>query len=137
MKHRCPCKYNKTQNKLRTILEDLFPYYLIKYNFKGFSWLKMKSGRRQEIDIYIPDLKLAIEYDGPQHFISIKHFGGKKQLSIQKMRDRNKNRKIKAHANDVKIFIRIPYTEPINKKNIIRILSNNGIRLKLGEDNDI
>ena len=39
------------------------------------------------IDIYIPDLSLAIEYDGKQHYSPINFFGGNDGFNIQSKRD--------------------------------------------------
>lgn len=41
-------------------------------------------------DAFIPDLKLAVEYQGVQHFKSIDFFGGKKALELTQKRDREK-----------------------------------------------
>ena len=80
-----------------------------------------------ELDIYIPDLKLAIEYDGIQHFKPIEFWGGKEAFEKQQQRDQLKNKLISEHPEDVKIFIRIPYTESIIKENIQRILFDSGV----------
>ena len=46
--------------------------------------------RRLEIDIFIPELKLGIEYQGEQHYKPVEQFGGKKALNRQKIRDKLK-----------------------------------------------
>jgi hypothetical protein len=70
------CSHGKTQNMIEDIVKRLFPGLEIYSNYRKFDWLKDKG--KLEIDIWIPFLKLAIEYDGAQHFQSIEHFGGKK-----------------------------------------------------------
>ena len=42
------------------------------------------------LDVYIPELKIAFEYQGRQHFEAIEYFGGKDGLERLKERDRKK-----------------------------------------------
>lgn len=46
------------------------------------SWLG-----KQRLDIYIPSLKIALEYNGEQHYYPIEFFGGKKGFEETKARD--------------------------------------------------
>lgn len=57
---------------------------------------------RQHIDIWIPDIKFAIEYQGIQHYESVKHFGGDKGLENNLKRDERK-RKL-CEENGVKLL---------------------------------
>ena len=119
----CP-KCNKSgglqQGKLLKIIQKLFPNTTIYFNYRGFSWLRKK--KRLEIDILIPGIKLAIEYDGIQHYKKIWE-----PLKIIQARDKIKNKLINEHPEDVRFFIRIPYTIQITKDNVIKILKENGI----------
>ena len=68
-------------------------FYEIKNHFK--SDLVVHHGRptwlgRQHLDIYMPDLNIAIEYQGDQHFKPIDFFGGKRALKKNKERDERK-----------------------------------------------
>lgn len=45
---------------------------------------------RLELDIYIPELKIGIEYQGIQHYRPVKHWGGEKALMKCKERDKRK-----------------------------------------------
>ena len=47
---------------------------------------------RQHLDIYVPDLGLAIEYMGEQHYHPIEFFGGKEALKKRKELDKRKAR---------------------------------------------
>jgi hypothetical protein len=38
-------------------------------------------------DVWMPELKIAIEYHGPQHFEAMKHFGGAEALEATHNRD--------------------------------------------------
>ena len=48
---------------------------------------------RQELDIFVPSLKLAIEYQGEQHFMPVEAWGGKNALKKTQQRDEEKKRK--------------------------------------------
>jgi hypothetical protein len=135
----CPeCKNFKTQNRLKHLIQEVLNDLKIISNFRGFDWLVCQSGAKQEIDIWAPELKLAIEYDGEQHFRPVR-FGGmllsdaqKNFKNIQRL-DILKNEKIKANPQDVKYFIRFNYTE--KKKLTVdyiqkRIEEETGIKIK-------
>jgi hypothetical protein len=55
-----------TQKKLENILKNIYPKFKHFFNYRRFFWLRNK--KNLEIDIWIPNIKLAIEYDGKQHF---------------------------------------------------------------------
>lgn len=63
-----------------------------------------------EFDFYLPNIRVAIEYDGVQHFKPVKYFGGIDAFIDQKRRDSEKNQ----YCIDSQIkLIRISYTEDI------------------------
>lgn len=127
-RYSCPqCSSCKSQKKLFKTIKKIFLNLDCFFNFKEFVWLRSKSSRPQEIDIFVPALKLAIEYDGKQHFQSIDFFGGEKAFNLIKKLDQNKNKLISEHPEDVKTFIRIPYWEYITEENVIRILKESGV----------
>lgn len=107
----CPQCKNKTQAVITNIIKDIFPGFDVISNYRGFDWLRTKKNRRQEVDIFVPELKLAIEYDGEQHFLPIKRFGGNKGYKRVKRLDANKNKKIAEHPECIRFFIRFNYTE--------------------------
>ena len=112
----------KEQNKLYTILCDIFTTDVYQ-NYKGFDWLiTPDTKKRIEIDIWIPSVKLAIEYDGEQHFRAIDFFGGEKTFKRQQKLDKYKNKLIK-ESNIVKYFVRFDYTEKMDKEYIITKLN--------------
>jgi hypothetical protein len=75
---------------------------------------------RQRLDIFIPELNLAIEYQGQQHYNEIKHFGGKEGLKKAIERDQIKSNKCK--KNGVKL-IYFTYKENISEKLVEKKLS--------------
>lgn len=135
----CP-KCNKNggveQRKLVNILNAMFPKSTVKENYRGFDWLKYK--RNLELDIFIPEYKLAIEYDGKQHF-KLSYFGdstkkGSKQVlkEIQK-RDRLKDKLIKENKQDIKYFVRFNYKDKITKEMVKLKLVNVGLDMNRGK----
>lgn len=58
----------------------------------------------QRLDIYIPELKLAIEYQGQQHFKAVGLFGGKEGLAKTKRRDKDKFIKCKNNGINLVYF---------------------------------
>ena len=111
----CPkCKSYKTQKLIHDIVIRVLELSEneIHMNYKEFKWLKTSTYGKQEIDIYVPKYKLAIEYDGEQHFSPVK-FGQMsdetaiKRLDRQKELDHIKNIKIANSPKDIRFFIRI------------------------------
>lgn len=77
----CPkCAFRESQKLLTTIISALFPKYCVLSEYRDFVWQKMSNGHKLSFDIYIPELKLAIERDGEQHFMPVQ-FGG---MSLKK-----------------------------------------------------
>ena len=73
------------------IEESLYQYFLSKYNIVErnvkFDWLG-----RQSIDIYLPEYKIGIEYQGEQHFLPFNYMGGEDGLKHRKELDELKNK---------------------------------------------
>ena len=66
---------------------------------------------RQSLDLYIPSLKTAIEYQGIQHYLPIEFFGGEEALSLRRELDQ------RCKENDVRL-IAWPYDIEPTDKNI-------------------
>jgi hypothetical protein len=47
-------------------------------------------GRGQSLDIFVPSLELAIEYQGEQHFVALDHWGGEVGLAGRRELDERK-----------------------------------------------
>lgn len=124
----CPfCRNFTTQNELQKIIEDILNIKAVP-NYRDFEWLKNpKTNRKLEIDIWFPNIKLAVEYDGKQHFKAIKFFGGENRLLKSKKRDRLKNKKIKQHSEDIKYFIRFNYKENITPDYVYKKINELGV----------
>ncbi|MDA3905119.1 MAG: hypothetical protein PF484_03500 [Bacteroidales bacterium] len=68
-----------------------------------------------ELDIYIPNIKVGIEYQGKQHFEPIEHFGGLK--SFEKLIERDKKKKILCEENNIELIYFI-HNEKLNTESV-------------------
>ncbi len=119
--HRYSSSQSKSQSHLFKLIEELFPQYQIYSNHpitnnnnnnntgKDNNRIHTSNSRTRnmkysqlELDIYIPSLQLAIEYQGEQHFQSYPLFGS---LSLQQHRDEEK-RKVSSLSS---LLIVLPY----------------------------
>ena len=67
-------------------------------------------------DFYIPSKNIYIEYDGEQHFRTVKSWGGAEGFKKVQLRDSMKNKFCETH--NIKLY-RISYKDDINKKLMI------------------
>jgi len=85
----------------------LFPTYTVEREASP-SWIG-----QQRLDVYIPDLKLAIEYQGEQHYKAVELFGGKEGL--KKTKERDKDKLIKCKHNNIDL-IYFSYKDNLSEK---------------------
>jgi len=97
----CPsCKESKGEERIRLWLDKNSIDYVREHKFPNLPKLRF--------DFYLPDHNTTIEFDGIQHFISVKRWGGEKGLKKRQELDEIKNQF--CVDNNTKL-IRIPYTE--------------------------
>jgi len=136
----CPRCRDKSQNMLANNIKEIYAGCVVEQKYRGFKWLDTKNGGRQELDIWLPEIKLAIEYDGQGHFYPV-NFGGcdnetaKKIFEKTKRLDKIKNRKIKKHLDDIKHFIRFSYKDNIFDIELVKkkLIDNN---ITIGDINE-
>lgn len=103
-----------SETLLFNIIRSIFPNKEIIRHHRP-DWLE-----RLELDIFIPDIKIAFEYQGQQHFFAVDAWGGKKALLDLQERD---NRKIVlCKENDIKLYI-IDFSEPLTENYIRQVIS--------------
>ena len=124
----CGCAKHIKQNLVSEIISNILNEECIS-DCRQFEWLvNPKTNCRLEIDIYFPNIRLAIEYDGEFHFRDIM---GKEKLSKQKQRDRIKNKLIKKHikngAAEIENFIRFSCKDEITEDYIVKKLKEHSI----------
>jgi tetratricopeptide (TPR) repeat protein len=75
-------------------------YYKIKESFPRLEVIQHARPKwlgNQHLDIFIPKLKVAIEYHGEQHYRPIDFFGGQKAFESNRRRDKAKKQKCTKH----------------------------------------
>jgi len=83
-------------------IKNQFPEYDVSNHF-SISWLG-----KQHFDIYIPNLKLAIEYQGLQHDKPVEYFGGETAFIKQQQRDKKKINLCRRHGVKI-LYVREGY----------------------------
>lgn len=75
-------------------------------NYKVLQHARPSFLGRQHYDIYLPDFKIALEYQGEQHFRAVSIFGGEEKLRDTQQRDIKKKRI--SEINDVHLIYVLP-----------------------------
>lgn len=83
----CAGMYFKKQKLLFDQIKIILPKVKIKYNYKHPDLRFKDTNAKMELDIYIPKLNLAVEYQGEHHFLPIV---GEEKLAQSKDRDQQK-----------------------------------------------
>ena len=128
--HGCSACKKKTQKILFNYLSGMLSQYNIIFDYKHpdlrFSPTERqvqlgRKGSKMELDIWIPDLSLAIEYQGEQHYLPISHWGGEGALNENQRRD---SEKVSACKDNGITLLTLDYNWD-RKEESIRILLNN------------
>ncbi|MGO9613046.1 MAG: hypothetical protein ACLPX5_08425 [Dissulfurispiraceae bacterium] len=86
------------------------------------AWLK-----GQRLDIYIPSLKCAIEYQGEQHYLPLEHLGGEQGLKDRQEMD---ERKVCTCIKEGVMLIEWRYNEKISPEIVVAKLKASGISIQ-------
>lgn len=107
----CPiCKESKGEREIRLFLEKNNISYILQHKFN-----ECKHIRLLPFDFYLPDHNICIEFNGRQHYESVKAFGGINEFEKIKLRDEIKIKFCMKH--DIRL-ISIHY-----KDNVVKALS--------------
>lgn len=69
-----------------------------------------------ELDIYLPNKKLALEYQGQQHYHPIEIWGG--ETALKALQDRDRKKALLCEKKGIRL-IAIKYTEPLTEEHIL------------------
>lgn len=86
-------------------------------------WLGMQS-----YDIYLEEYKMAIEYQGQQHYEAISLFGGEEGLRATQERDEKKRRLSKEHGITM---LEWGYSVLITEESVREFLQDNGVNIEI------
>lgn len=92
------------ETMLANIVKSIYPDTVREYSPE---WLG-----KQRIDIFVPSLKVGIEYNGKQHYEAVDFYAGEDALKKTKSRDR---RKIKKCEKNEVTLIQWPYSDEITE----------------------
>lgn len=106
----------KSELKLFKLVHNKYPSALYQYRT---SWLGLQS-----LDVFIPELNTAIEYQGIQHYEAVEQFGGEEGLADLKERDKRK--KLLCSQNGIKL-LEWNYKNDVNMPNLLILLRENKI----------
>lgn len=79
----------KTEEIITKTISKYYKDYIVIPQHRPF-WLKSSFGGQMSYDIYISELKIAIEYQGEQHFKPVDYFGGEESFKKVQIRDKEK-----------------------------------------------
>ena len=118
--------YNKKETDCKEILEDLFPGYIFnKVRLPSFK--NPETGRSLELDLYNSDLKIALEYNGPQHYMQFAKYH-RKEGDFEKQVVRDIFKEEYCRINNI-VLIEVPNLSKYSdiKEYIIKFLNANNI----------
>ncbi|MEQ9063920.1 MAG: zinc-ribbon domain-containing protein [Vicingaceae bacterium] len=118
----CSIKLNVSETKMLELIKSLITVHDVLYRSKP-KWLE-----RMEFDVFIPDIKLAFEYQGQQHFRPIDFFGGKEVFEKQVKRDKRKKKLCFEHEVTL---IEVYYDEELTQELIKNKIINSGVKVEL------
>ena len=72
-----------------------------------------------ELDIWIPELSIAFEYQGKQHFQPIAHWGGDEAL--MKIKERDKTKRELCQEKGIKLIC-INYDDPVEEHFVLELI---------------
>lgn len=102
------------------------------YNFNAQYQYHCEWLGQQSLDIYIPDSRIGIEYQGEQHYKAIDIWGGEAGLKENQERDL---RKKKLCAENGVVLLEWSYQVVVNSENVIQFMKDNDIPFVKNESN--
>lgn len=115
----------KSEFSLFLLTEEYFDDVIYQYRS---DWLGMQS-----LDIYIPVVKVGIEYQGIQHYEPVERFGGMEHFLDGQARD-EKKRKL-CRENGVTL-IEWPYTEAVEANRFVTVFAEKGVEVQKKRSRD-
>lgn len=89
--HRMMSGQWSNENKLYQLIKEMYPSYKVIQHYRP------KKLEGLEMDIFVKELNLGIEYQGIQHYEALEHFGGQRALEQTMERDSRKKELCEIH----------------------------------------
>ena len=97
----CPiCSNSRTEKLVFEYMKSIFPQFEIINNYRP-DWLRYN--RNLELDIYLPELKLAIEVNGVQHYKYTPYFHDNEEDFV-KQQERDEFKKKRCEEENIKMI---------------------------------
>jgi hypothetical protein len=123
-------KIGKNERRLLSIVQTIFPDMETISQHRDDTLRFSHTNHKMELDIWVPELNLAFEYQGEQHYQEfwrgVKQTSGRQNLESQRLRDEEKRQACK--ENQIAL-IEIPYTWDKTIDYVINCLIENGIEI--------
>ena len=97
---------NKSESFCRIIFEQLLG---IPFRKERPEWLKNIDGNRLELDGFNPDLKIAFEFNGAQHYEIQEWMGGKTEEDLNKQKEHDAIKLRECESRGIRLIV-IPHT---------------------------
>ena len=123
----CPKCTKKNQWKVFQFMQELFPDQKILFDFKHHEMRHDSSNYPMELDIWIPEMNLAIEYQGEQHFWDVEVIKGWKiSQDLLTLQNRDQQKRDACKEKGIRL-LEIPYTWKGTMDWLVEFLNGHGI----------
>ena len=100
-----PDSASRGEQMCAKVCRELFGDDLVYYQYRDPIFANCDTGRALEFDIFYPNIRFAVEFEGRQHYENVAYFGGRQ--ASQAARDHNK--RVMAQRQGITL-VSIPYT---------------------------
>lgn len=123
-----PPKSSKKELAVSRLTMEIFPELEVIHN-GYYSWLRSPKDQPMQLDVYVPELNLAIEFDGKQHLVYNPYMFGKGKAGQERFAYLQKCDSLKDRlcADAGILLLRIRHDRTITKSYLVRRLENDGV----------
>jgi hypothetical protein len=104
------------ETHLFNLVKEIYCDYNPIFHYRG------KEMEGLELDIFIPEIKLAIEYQGEQHYETFDHWGGEEGLVKRQFNDK---RKVELCRQYGYTFVEFSFKDDLNRDFVIEKIEKN------------
>jgi hypothetical protein len=105
-----------SETHLFNLVKEIYHNYNPIFHYRG------KEMEGLELDIFIPELKLGIEYQGEQHYETFDHWGGEEGLIKRQFNDKRKVELCRQHGYT---FVEFSFKDDLNRDLVIEKIEKN------------